>query len=162
MAHLRIDLHRLTAQARIRNRLFRVFGICALLGALLGTSGCGTHRLRMQVSLTLDANGNAPVMLSILFVKSPALSQKIMEMTARQWFAKRDQIVRDSRRDLDENYYEFVPGQQVNPLDFKVNRSVKEGILFVNYGGQSPHRYVFETSKPVQISFGSRSVTFSP
>lgn len=162
MVHLRMTLLRLIAQARVWNRLFRVFVLCVLLGALPGASGCGTHRLRMQVSLTLDANGNAPVMLSILFVKSPALTQKIMELTAKQWFAKRDQIMRDSRRELDESYYEFVPGQQVNPLDFKVNRNVKEGILFVNYGGQSPHRYVFETSKPIQISFGSRSVTFSP
>lgn len=132
------------------------------MGVLLLASGCAHQRLRVQVTIAADANGNAPVILALVFVKSPALQRQVIEMTAKQWFAKREQFVRDHRRELDESYYEFVPGQVIPPMDFKLARAAGQGVLFVNYSGTGPHRYVFEVSRPVQISFGSRGVTLSP
>lgn len=124
--------------------------------------GCGSRALRMQMTIAADANGNAPVILSVVFVKSPALQQKVLELSAKQWFAKREQLLRDNRREITESYYEFVPGQQVPQLDYKIASGVSQGILFVNYSGAAPHRYVFETARPVQVSFGPRSVTLTP
>lgn len=116
----------------------------------------------MQVTIASDANGNAPVILSILFVKNPALLRQVIELSAKQWFAKREQFVRDHRREIDESYYEYVPGQVLQPIEFKVSSKASQGVLFVNYSGAGPHRYVFDTTKPVQISFGSRGVALSP
>jgi type VI secretion system protein len=126
------------------------------------SSGCGHQKLRVQIAIAPDANGNAPVILSMVFVKNSALLRQVIELTAKQWFAKREQFVRDHRRELDESYYEYVPGQVVSPLEYKIPRSAGQGILFVNYSGAGPHRYVFDTAKPVQISFGSRGVALSP
>lgn len=116
----------------------------------------------MQVAIAPDANGNAPVILSLVFVKSQALQRQVIELSAKQWFAKREQFVRDHRRELDESYYEFVPGQVIPPMDLKIARTASQGVLFVNYSGTGPHRYVFDASRPVQISFGSRGVTLAP
>lgn len=133
-----------------------------LLPVLAGAAGCGNRALHVRMTIAPDANGNAPVILSVVFVKNPALQQKVMELSAKQWFAKREQLLRDNRREITESYYEFVPGQQVPQLDYKIASGTSQGILFVNYGGPSPHRYVFDTARPVQVSFGSRGVTLSP
>ena len=88
--------------------------------------------------------------------------KKLLDLTAKQWFAQREQILRDYRTDLDEAYYEFVPGQQVPELLPRGGRGRLQGILFVNYHTPGAHRYTFDTNQVLKVNFGQLGLSFAP
>ena len=143
-----------------RSVLSRV-GIAAAL-LLLGGVGCGVHTHRMQVTIAPDANNNSPVVFSVILPHNQGVFRKLLDLTAKQWFSQREQLLRDYRTDLDETYYEFVPGQTVPELAQKGHRGVGQGILFVNYQTSGAHRYTFDAGQPLKVAFGQRSLTFAP
>ena len=128
-----------------------------LLGMLF-LWACGGHPIKVQLTIATDANNNSPVLLSVIFPKSPALFKKLLDMNAKQWFSQREQLLRDYRRELDETYFEFIPGQQVPELTRKVPSNVPQGIMFVNYQTPGSHRYTFDTNQPLKIGFSQQSV----
>ncbi len=141
-------------RARIATALF-LLGMAGL--------GCGAHSHRMQLSVTADANNNSPVVFSVILPRNQAVYRKLLDLTAKQWFSQREQLLRDYRTDLDESYYEFVPGQVVPELLQKGGRrNVSQGILFVNYQTSGAHRYTFDADKPMKVTFGQRSLNFAP
>jgi type VI secretion system protein len=118
----------------------------------------------MQVTIAADANNNSPVVFSVILPRNQAVFRKLLDLTAKQWFAQREQLLRDYRTDLDETYYEFVPGQPVSELLQKGGKKngVAQGIMFVNYQTSGAHRYTFDAGQPMKVSFGQRSLTFAP
>lgn len=143
-----------------RNVLVRARIVAALL--LCGGVGCGAHTQRMQVSIAADANGNAPVIFSIVLPRNKVVFKKLLDLTAKQWFSQREQLLRDYRTDLDEAYFEFVPGQRVPELAQKGRGNVGQGILFVGYHSAGANRYTFDTGHLLKVNFGQHSVTFTP
>jgi len=129
--------------------------LCAVL------LGCATHPWRIQMTIATDANNNSPVLISVVLPKNPTLFKKLLDMTAKQWFGQREQLLRDHRRDLEETYFEFIPGQQVPEINRKVASSVSQGILFVNYQTPGSHRYTFDTNQALKIGFAQQSVNLS-
>ena len=129
---------------------------------LLGTGACGAHTHHMQVTIAADANNNSPVVFSVILPRNQAVFKKLLDLTAKQWFTQREQLLRDYRTDLDETYYEFVPGQQVPELIQKGKRGISQGILFVNYQTSGAHRYTFDAGQALKVAFGQRSLTFAP
>jgi type VI secretion system protein len=135
------------------------FSVAALL--LWAAIGC-THTQHVKVTISTDANNNSPVIFSVVLPRNQGAMKKLLDLTAKQWFAQREQLLRDYRGDITETYYEFVPGQSVPELTQKVGRSVHQGILFVNYQTAGAHRYTFDANAPLKVSFGQRSVSFGP
>jgi type VI secretion system protein len=158
---LRLPAAGRSGEARMMRRLVSALCCCAGLLLLL-QAGCRSQTVRLQTSLAIDANNNSPVLFSVVVPHNQVLMKKLMEMTAKQWFAQREQLLRDFRKELDEAYFEFVPGQQVPELTQKVAGGSKQGIIFVNYQSAAPHRYTFDTTQPLKVSFGQRSVTLAP
>ena len=116
----------------------------------------------MQIAIAADANNNSPIIFSVILPRNQAVFKKLLELSAKQWFAQREQLLRDYRSDLDETYYEFVPGQQVPELTQKGRRGVGQGILFANYQTSGAHRYTFDANQPLKVNFGQRSLAFTP
>lgn len=133
--------------------------LVVLLSCLCG--GCASHPWKMQMTIATDANNNSPVLISVVLPKSQPLFKKLLDMTAKQWFTQREQLLRDHRRELEETYFEFIPGQQVPDINRKVSSSVSQGILFVNYQTPGSHRYTFDTNQALKISFAQQSVNLS-
>lgn len=140
----------------------RLRSVC-LLGALsfLGVgplAGCAADTLRVNFAIHAEANSNSPVSLSAVFVYSLKLQSKLSEMTAAQWFQKREQIVRDNPGDIEELYWEFVPGQQVPALEKRLRKRALQGILFANYRSPGTHRYIFDPKRPQDWQCGLREI----
>lgn len=133
----------------------------AALAAVVG-SGCGAHTQHVRVTISADANNNSPVIFSVILPRNQAVLKKLLELTAKQWFAQREQFLRDYRADLDEAYYEFVPGQQVPELLPRGGRGHLQGILFVNYHTPGAHRYPFDAKQVLKVSFGQLGLSFTP
>lgn len=128
----------------------------------LGGSGCGAHTQHLRVTIAADANNNSPVIFSVVLPRNKTAIKKLLELTAKQWFAQREQILRDYRTDLDEAYYEFVPGQQVPELLPRGGRGRLQGILFVNYHTPGAHRYTFDANQVLKVNFGQLGLSFTP
>jgi len=135
-------------------------GLAGLTG-LAGT-GCGAHTQRLKITISTDANNNSPVIFSVILPRNQAAFKKLTELTAKQWFAQREQLLRDYRTEVDEAYYEFVPGQQIPELTQRGGRGRVQGILFLNYQTPGAHRYTFDASQVLKLGFGQREVSFTP
>lgn len=149
MGRLRLLVRRVNVTAMARQSV--LLGCLALLA-------CGGHPIKVQMTIATDANNNSPVLISVVFPKNQVLFKKLLDMNAKQWFSQREQLLRDYRRELDETYFEFIPGQQVPELTRKVPSNVPQGIMFVNYQTPGSHRYTFDTNQPLKIGFSQQSV----
>jgi type VI secretion system protein len=121
-------------------------------------SGCGADTLRLNLIVESEANTNSPVTISAVFVYSGKLLPKLEEMTAAQWFQKREQFLRDYPKDIEEVYWEFIPGQQVPKVERPLKKSALQGILFANYRSPGAHRYLFDPKRAQEWICGSREI----
>lgn len=114
----------------------------------------------MNIVVEAEANNNSPVILSAVVTKDAAVHAKLLELTAAQWFARREQLLRDFGSAADETLWELVPGQQL-PVN-KPMRHRGKGVLFANYRSAGAHRYPFDPAVPQKITCGVREITLSP
>ena len=151
------------SQRKLLGLARRLAALCFAAGlGGLAAAGCGAHTQRMRITISTDANNNSPVIFSVILPRNQAVFKKLLELTAKQWFAQREQLLRDYRNDIDEAYYEFVPGQQIPELTQKGGRGRLQGILFLNYQTPGAHRYTFDANQVLKLGFGQREVSFIP
>lgn len=124
----------------------------------LALAGCGGGTLRLNIVVESEANSNSPVMMSAVFVHSAKMLGKLQEMTAAQWFGKREQLLRDYPKELEELYWEFIPGQQVPRLEKAMKKAPLQGILFANYRSPGAHRYLFDPKRAQEWICGLREI----
>ena len=131
---------------------------CLVLAAGLTSFGCGTTQVRATIVVEADANANTPVTISAVLVYRAKLLAVLQEMTAAQWFQKREQLLRDNPKDLEELLWEFVPGQQIPAVDQKMHGRALQGILFANYRTSGAHRYFFDPKQQQEWVCGLREI----
>ena len=115
----------------------------ALLAGALLLGGCRspvkTGYYSVQSSPT--ANDRSPVPVAVVVVYDAALLKTVAELTARDWFARRDQIVRDNPTGLQTVAWEFVPGQTVPVQPLRLRRRKARGaFVFADYALPGDHR----------------------
>ncbi len=130
----------------------------ACVALFLFAAGCGGVTLRVNIVVEPEANTNSPVVMSAVFVHSKPMLGKLQEMTAAQWFGKREQLLRDFPRDVEELYWEFVPGQQVPRVVKSLRRTPLLGLLFANYRSPGAHRYLFDPKRAQEWICGLREI----
>ncbi|HEX8437006.1 hypothetical protein [Archangium sp.] len=116
-------------------------------------------RLDLRVVLAPDANEDNPVALSVVLVRDGRVAPVLRGLTAAQWFAARETVLRANAGVLDEVLWEFIPGQQVPPLSLPVRPGTTEAFLFVRYRAGGPHRYPFSPERPVRLELGRQEVS---
>jgi type VI secretion system protein len=131
-------------------------GVCMAL--FLCAAGCSGTTLRVNIVVEPEANSNSPVVMSAVFIHSQAMVGKLQDLTAAQWFAKREQMLRDFPRDVEELYWEFVPGQQVPQIQKTMRRTPVLGLLFANYRSPGAHRYLFDPKRAQEWICGLREI----
>lgn len=130
----------------------------ACVALFLFAVGCGGVTLRVNIVVEPEANTNSPVVMSAVFVHSKPMLGKLQDMTAAQWFGKREQLMRDFPRDVEELYWEFVPGQQVPHVEKSLRRTPLLGLLFANYRSPGAHRYLFDPKRAQEWICGLREI----
>lgn len=158
-------------QGKTSARLLDLVVLAALL-PLLGALGCGTTRsffggeLAAAIYTDPALNQNSPVQVELLVIYDNQLLQQVRSLTAQQWFAQRDQILRDgaARKSLVSRYWELVPGQPVVPvvqekLSFEVG--ARGAVVFANYASAGAHRLLLDPHQDVVIHLGESDVSSS-
>lgn len=128
-------------------------GLLALIG-LIGVAGCATKvsTERFGVVAAPDANRRSPVPVDLVLIRTEALVPVVTEMSARQWFEDRAQLLRDHPADLDYRSWEFVPGQVVdfNRLPFP-DRKGYALVVFADYLSEGVHRLRVDPHKEFRL-----------
>lgn len=130
--------------------------IGGLLGGLLG--GCAPFSLNLKFSVEADANANSPVMISVVVIYKKDALEKLQTLNAKQFFKQREQVLRDFPKDVEEQMWEYIPGQQVPPFRRGVRWNVVGGLIFANYRSPGDHRYVFDPRNETKITCGSKDL----
>ena len=122
--------------------------ICIISTAVL-SCGIGVRtrslfgeRLDVKVKIADQANHNSPIALDLLLVYDKALLEELLTLSSREWFERRDQIMRDymEGRHLDTWAWEWAPGQRVPAKELPLKAKAKAGLVFAQYTTPGVHR----------------------
>lgn len=101
------------------------------------------------------ANLNSPIAVEFVIVRDPKLLASLLEMTSKEWFAKRAQLKSDFPKDIETVSWEFVPGQSVATRKLPLHRRKAKGLIaFANYFTAGPHRLRLDPFKHVVLQLG--------
>lgn len=134
-----------------------------LIPLVLLASSCGLpNRVRsmfggqlpIQVSIAPDANENSPLAVELIVVYENKVGDKLMEKKARDWFAGREQFLRDYADDVDSWKWEWIPGQEVRPIELTYGIGAKRVVLFADYLTPGEHRATIDPQKPFRLVLG--------
>lgn len=131
-------------------RALAALGLC--MGALL-SSGCAPL-FRLQVRPRPEANEDRPIALAVVTVYDQKLLPMMLGLSARQWFDQRAELLQDHAADLQEDLWEFVPGQAPRALQRPLRRWWRpspSSIAFIGYEAPGPHRFRFEPCRVLRL-----------
>ena len=144
--------------------------VLLLLAALVAGS-CGLPKrtrnlfggnLLMEVSVSGELNGNTPVAVDVLVVYDKDLLKQLVELSARDWFQQREQILRDNPKRVNSWSWEWVPGQEVGQITLEFNLGSAGGLIFADYLVPGEHRLRFDPHEHFRLLLGETSFSSSP
>jgi type VI secretion system protein len=112
-------------------------------------------KVHVQVHIAAEANHNFPVALDIVLVYDKKLLNELLQLPARAWFAKREQLKKDypDGEAFESWEWEWVPGQRVNlPEPLPLRAKAKSGIVFANYLSPGEHRVRIDPHTSISIA----------
>lgn len=136
-----------------------------ILLAAATVTGCSFFGPRVSVDgITLDialrANDDSPIAVDFVAANDADLLIKLSDLTAKQWFANREQYKRDFRQSLSVWGLELVPGQLIESSIFPLDGKPSLGLLvFADYQSPGAHRLRIEDQRTIRLKFDSREMT---
>jgi type VI secretion system protein len=148
----------------------RVYGgRITLLALVLAGSGCFPKKLlspryTMAVNVAADCNANSPIAFDVVEVNDKDLAKQVAQMTAADWFQKRDQIVRDfpKPKSVSLMKWEWVPGEVVPDIEIPMRKAPRLLVAFANYAAAGPHRVKLDPKKQVLVTLARDDLEISP
>ena len=137
----------------------------AVLSLTLLAAACADKPSAMldTVSVTVapNANDTTPIAIDLIAVRDKALVDKLGALTAAEWFAQREQAMRDHPTALGLTSWELVPGQTM-----RVERPQAEPawavLVFANYASPGPHRLRVPDTRTLTLTAGEKDVELVP
>jgi type VI secretion system protein len=150
--------------------ILKISILCVSISLLL--SGCLLRnpaklvrsQLTIAVSVVPDANANSPIAFDLVTINDKDLAKQVSQMTASEWFQKRDQIRLDFVRKgvVSVQSWEWVPGQVVPDIQISTRKIPKELVVFANYSSSGPHRVKLDPGKPMLITLNRTDISVQP
>ncbi|MEE1924044.1 type VI secretion protein [Pseudomonas sp. 148P] len=144
---------------------FIFFRMLVVLLSVANIAGCSLFGSKVSVDgVTLDvalrANDDSPIAVDFIAVNDVDLLAKLSGLTAKQWFASREQYQRDFRQYLHVWGLELVPGQLIESSTFPLDGKPSVGLLaFANYQSPGAHRLRLEDQRSLRLKFDAREMT---
>lgn len=145
-------------------------GLGVMLGAVL-LAGCGiissstpTIKSRsIEIQVAQGANQDNPIAIDIVYVYDAQLVTQLTQMTAHDWFLKRDQIRQAFPGGYDVTSLELVPGQK-GPTETVSSKSTDAiaAFVFANYASDGTHRARIDGLKQSLIALGDKDFAVLP
>ena len=132
---------------------------------LILTAGCGVTQkarsmfggqLPFEVVIASDANEDSPVAVDLVFVYDKKLLDTLLKTPATEWFAKREQFIKDYGNALVVEKWEWVPGQQIDRINVAYRPGARRVVLFADYVTVGDHRATADPQEPFRLVLGAR------
>lgn len=145
-----------------------VLGLSLVLLGLLSSCSMGVRtraflggKLHTQVHISEKANANSPVALDLVLVYNKKLLKELLRLSAREWFAKRNQYKRDypNGEGFDVWEWEWVPGQFVSVQVLPLKAKARAGIIFADYLSPGDHRARLDPHQSITIALHETDFT---
>lgn len=139
--------------------------LCALLLATMAMlAGCANNLPLRTVAFQVAprANNDTPIASDLVLILNKARESQILSLTAAQWFARRDQMLRDYPKDLAVMHFELVPGQTLPARPIVPSGGVVAAVLFSDYQAQGDHRVALANQENAQVILGATDADIKP
>lgn len=110
-----------------------------ILKAIVSRLMLAPRPLDVKASIAPNANNDSPVELDVVLIKDKALWKTAPSMTAKDWFAQKQDLERRYRNKLIVSFWEWVPGQPIEPIVIRVPRRLNGAMVFANYPTPGSH-----------------------
>lgn len=115
----------------------------------------------VSVTVTPAANDTTPVAIDMVAVRDKALVEKLAALTAADWFAQREQTLRDHPATVGVTSWELVPGQTLH-TDLPDQQPAWAILVFANYATPGPHRLRVPDTRTLTLTAGDKDVELAP
>jgi type VI secretion system protein len=119
-------------------------------------------KTQMEVAVSPQLNGNAPVAVEVVVFYEKAVFQQASALTARQWFQQREQILRDNPKQIDAWKWEWVPAQEVPAQTLNFRLGAAGALIFADYFEPGEHRVRFDPHEHFRLLLGESSFSITP
>jgi type VI secretion system protein len=156
---------------RGRSRVCWLIQVCVIGSALVAGCGLGVRArafvgstIAVKVQVAALANQNNPVAVDVLFVYDRDLLNTVLQMSANDWFAKREQLARDypQQSGFAVWSWEWVPGQIVLPQALPLQPKARAGVIFARYRSAGEHRARFDPYNGISLELRETNVQVKP
>lgn len=141
-----------------------------LLLAVCLVASCGVKRkvsrlfagdVKVEVSVSPQLNGNAPVPVEVVVLYDKGLLETVLQKSAQDWFANREQFIKDNSpsKSFDSWKWEWVPGQTVEPFKLSYRIGARGGVVFAGYASAGNHRQAIDPQLNIALDLGPTDFT---
>jgi len=117
--------------------------------------------LNLDVGIDSEANKNSPVAMDVVLIKDKNFWKTAPDMSAKDWFARKDDLQRRYGKKLQVSSWEWVPGQPIAPITVKVPRWLYGAMVFANYPSPGSHSAPLPAGGKVSISLGEEDFSMA-
>ena len=114
-------------------------------------------QLPFDVVVAADANEDSPVAVDLVFVYDKKLLDELLKIPASDWFARREQFVKDYGDALAVANWEWVPGQQIERISVPYRAGARRVVVFSDYVTDGDHRATADPQEPFRLVLGARN-----
>lgn len=113
-------------------------------------------QLPFDVEIADDANEDSPVAVDLVFVYDKKLLDTLLKTPATEWFAKREQFLKDYGNALVVEKWEWVPGQKIDRMSVGYRPGARRVVLFADYVTEGDHRATADPQEPFKLVLRAR------
>ncbi len=165
-----ISLHR---NPRFKQPLVLNFQMLLVMSMMLALTACGTVKdyvmpagvkldwESVTVSVAAGANRDYPLAIDVVLVSDEALAQRLLAMSARDWFSARNSLRKTYPDVLSVDSLELAPGESLTlPGKRWSGRRVTAALVFADYLVTGPHLARIDSLRGrIQLVFGANEFT---
>ncbi len=118
--------------------------------------------LPLHVTVGPEANQRSAVAVAVVVVYQRPVLDKLVALSARDWFQHHQQLQRDYPGSFHAWSWEWVPGQAVADQDLRYETGAKAGVVFADYLTPGAHRAVIDPHKPLRLTLGRTDFAVAP
>ena len=134
---------------------------CSTVKDFVMPSGVKLDWESVSLSVAAGANNDYPLAIDLVLVTDEALAQKLMGMTAREWFNARHAMRKAYPDAISMDSVELAPGESIKLSDKRWSgRRVAAALVFADYLVAGPHLARVDALRGrVQLDFGATEFT---
>jgi hypothetical protein len=127
-----------------------------------GAQGRATQKFSIQVNVADAANQNYPIAMDLVAVADKKVVAEIGKLSAKDWFDRRTQVLRDYQGNVSVASWEWVPGQHAGPISVEIAPKTRVAYVFANYINAGGHRALVDVKAPVVVNLGPEDFSIQP